>query len=94
VEPIAKNQSDLDIETILEQYHNNTEEINHPYHKWISFKDHLPLDKDELILVRDHKFNGVYTNRSFVTLQHYLWSKYKGYSNQPTHWMRIKLPED
>lgn len=78
---------------MLEQYHNNTEEKDLPYHKWILFKDHLPLDIHQPILIYDPKWDSLYEAVSFVQLQHALYDKYTKLRNTPSHWMRIKKPE-
>ena len=82
-----------DIGVILEQYHLNTKEKNLPYHKWIRFKDHLPLDENKPILLYDKSRDNMFEGFSFVALQHALHSKYMNYDNTPSHWMRIKKPE-
>lgn len=83
-----------DIEVLLEQYHNNTKENkNLPYFKWISLDKHLPLDIDEPVLVYGKRFSTIYDSKSYIVLQHYLHSKMCGYGNEPSHWMRLKLPE-
>jgi hypothetical protein len=93
VEPIAKNQSDFNIEIVLEQYHNNTEEdLRLPWQKWIPFNDHLPLDNDDHIIVWNPKTKSFYDTRSFIALQHYLVSKYHKWPNEATYWMRISIP--
>ena len=93
MESTAKNQSDLSIDVILEQYHNNTEEdSNLPWQKWIPFSDHLPLDNDDYIIVWSKTAKSFYDTRSFVALQHYLHSKYCGYPIETTYWMRISIP--
>ena len=80
---------------MLEQYHNNTvENKDLPFHEWITFEEHLPLDNDDVILVWNPKVRGVYDTRSFISLQHYLYGKYMHWPNEATHWMRIQLPED
>lgn len=85
---------EYDIESILEQYHNNVEENKKlPYFKWISFIHHLPLDNNDPILVYEPKWNRLYDSKSLIALQHYLWSRYNKYNNTPTHWMRLKLPK-
>lgn len=82
-----------DIDFMLEQYHLNTEEKDLPYFEWILFKDHLPLDIHQPILVYDEEWNSMYDAVSFVQLQHALYDKYTKLRNTPSHWMRIKKPE-
>jgi hypothetical protein len=87
-----------DIDFILEQYHSNTKEKDLPYHEWIRFKDHLPLDENKPILIYDKQWSSMYDGVSFVQLQHALYDKYTKHrndpANAPSHWMRIKKPEE
>lgn len=92
-EESTKQTENYDIETILEQYHNNTEEDkNLPWQKWIPFRDHLPLDNNDYILVWNPKVKSFYDTRSFIALQHWLYSKYMKWENEATFWMRITIP--
>jgi len=84
-----------DIEIILDQYHLHTKEKQDlPFYKWIKYKDHLPLDENKPILIYDANRDNIFDSFSFVALQHSLYSSYMKYDNQPTHWMRIKRPEN
>jgi len=99
MEPTSPNhssQKDLyDIEVILEQYHQHTKEKQDlPFYKWIKYEDHLPLDQNKPILIYDANRDTMFDGFSFVALQHSLYSSYMKYENQPTHWMRIKKPEN
>ena len=98
MEPPSPNRissKEPDIEVILEQYHNHTKEDKSlPYHEWIKFKDHLPLDENKPILLYDKSRDNMFDGFSFVALQHALHSKYMNYDNIPSHWMRIKKPEN
>lgn len=81
-----------DINFLLEQHHLNIKKVDLPYHEWIPFKDHLPLDEHQPILVYDAKWDSIYEAISFVQLQHALYDKYTKLRNTPSHWMRIKKP--
>ena len=98
MEPPSPNRissKEPDIEVVLEQYHNHTKEDKSlPYHEWIKFKDHLPLDENKPILLYDKSRDNMFDGFSFVALQHALHSKYMNYDNIPSHWMRIKKPEN
>lgn len=84
----------VDIDVLLKQYHDHTtEDKSLPYFKWFKITDVLPLDIDEPVLVYGEKFDCIYDSRSYIVLQHYLHSKWCGYDNEPSHWMRLKLPE-
>jgi len=88
-------QRQYDIEQLLEQHHKLTiENKNLPYFEWIPIGEHVPLDTKEPVLIYDSKYSRMYDTLSFIALQHYLWSKYKKYDNIPSHWMRLKLPEE
>lgn len=91
MEPIS--QKSLDIDHMLEQYHNSVKEKDIPYHEWIRFEDHFPLDENKPILLYDKSKKAFYDGFSFVALQHTLHSKFMNYDNVPSHWMRIKTPE-
>jgi hypothetical protein len=83
-----------DIDQLLEQYHiNSKENKNLPYFKWIKYSEHFPLDNKEPILIYDVKYSRMYDTLSFIGLQHYLLDRYNKYDNEPSHWMRLKLPE-
>lgn len=84
------------IEYLLDEYHLHTK-INEdlPYYKWIKYTDHLPLNEHRPILIYDSHYDNISEGISFVALQHGLYSKYMKYDKYlPSHWMRIKKPED
>ena len=88
-------QESPDIDFLLEQHHTHTEEDKSlPYYKWFRLTDVPPLDIDEPVLVYGKMFNTIYDSKSYIVLQHFLHSKWCGYDNEPSHWMRIKIPEE
>lgn len=89
-------ESEHDIEWLLDQYHLNTKiNKNLPYYKWIKYSNHLPLDEHKPILVYDPRYDNITDGISFVALQHGLYSMYMKHEKYlPTHWMRIKKPEN
>ena len=86
-------------EIIIETYLENTEEnYNLSYNKWIPLTDHLPLNNNELIFLckKQGGHKTLWDAISYVSLQHILINRYKNKDNyiwEPTHWMRIQIPE-
>jgi len=91
---VQTSQKSPDIDFLLEQHHNHTKEDKDiPYHEWIRFEDHLPLNEHQPILIYDAKWDSMYEAISFVQLQHALYDRYTKLRDTPSFWMRIKKPE-